>query len=510
MNSIQHASLLAGLLRSCLSQVTTLEAKTYTSSIYSCWLSTLGAALFCMFAILAAFLLPLLTPHRFEYSDMKRLRTYLLGAVTLVNIAVVLIWVIQMTTAHRDVVDDLELQLLNSMDTFLGKALDDAFKMVKQAANIWTFTGGALSDLHSLGTWMTPVMQDFYISSSLSTLRLGTTTGLEQGANGTSVGVRVLSRTLDGSGNCLKTFLPDGLSSDDVQFADVCNYDPRYTTWFEAGLDSIKYGVNNTLVIGDVYTIGETLRLGMGVATKLVQGSFAGVMTAEFVLDSVGAYFGSLIRGLDGTLFIASVDQTGQQDGLLLVSSRESISTIGLCRTSTDASIKKATDLIYDQTKYGTFYHVQADQDPVLLGKVLRDHVIVKASNASLTPGLLNIASLPREQLYSKFERWQDLTVSMAVLCMLAIWAISYRQCVRLEWRLETRESMATEERPQEASESEHEPDAMIQLYRLTRSAMLLLGQHREHGRQAIHQNDQARHLELESLPLSLADHHLK
>ena len=40
-------------------------------------------------------------------------------------------------------------------------------------------------------------------------------------------------------------------------------------------------------VIGDVYNIGETRKLGMGVATKMVQGSFVGVFAAEFVLDSV-------------------------------------------------------------------------------------------------------------------------------------------------------------------------------------------------------------------------------
>ena len=60
--------------------------------------------------------------------------------------------------------------------------------------------------------------------------------------------------------------------------------------------------------------------------------------------------------------------------------------------------------MIYEQTKYNTFYNVQADQDPVLLGKVLRDHVIVKASNTSLTPGLLNIISLERW----RFELWHQ------------------------------------------------------------------------------------------------------
>ena len=226
--------------------MTTLVEDAYTDFIQNTWIATLIASLFCISAQLAAFALPLLTPHRFEYFEMKEWRTCLLGAVTLVVMAVLLAWVIQETTAHRDAVDDLMSQFLESMDVFLEASVDDSFKMAKQAANVWALTGSALSNLEELSPWMSPLMQNFYNSSRLQTLRFGTTAGLEQAANGTSVGVRAMSRTLSGTESCLTTYLADGVTNDDVEFPDVCNYDPRYTTWFEHGRNSQKSGVNNT------------------------------------------------------------------------------------------------------------------------------------------------------------------------------------------------------------------------------------------------------------------------
>ena len=118
-----------------------MKEDAYTQFVYSSWLVTLVACICCYCAMSAAFVLPFFTPHRFDYSYVKQTRTYLLSTVTLVIILLVLMWVIRSTTLHRDVVDDLQSQLIESMDTFLGKALDDAFKMVKQAALLWTFTG---------------------------------------------------------------------------------------------------------------------------------------------------------------------------------------------------------------------------------------------------------------------------------------------------------------------------------------------------------------------------------
>ena len=81
-------------------------------------------------------------------------------------------------------------------------------------------------------------------------------------------------------------------------------------------------------VVGSLYNIGQTGRLGMGIAVRCNVGSFAGVWASEFVLDSVnsnfqaqcgitlpvaqvGMFLGQLQDGLHGTLFLASADSTG-------------------------------------------------------------------------------------------------------------------------------------------------------------------------------------------------------
>ena len=61
----------------------------------------------------------------------------------------------------------------------------------------------------------------------------------------------------------------------------------------------------------------DTGNLGLGVVTKCVRGSFVGVWAAEFTLDSAGSYLSLLKDDLHGTIFVASADSTGVQDGYL-------------------------------------------------------------------------------------------------------------------------------------------------------------------------------------------------
>ena len=62
-------------------------------------------------------------------------------------------------------------------------------------------------------------------------------------------------------------------------------------------------------------------KLGVGVATRLVRGSFVGAWVADFTLDSMGAYMALIKADLHGAIFVASADITGQQDGYLISSS---------------------------------------------------------------------------------------------------------------------------------------------------------------------------------------------
>lgn len=114
------------------------------------------------------------------------------------------------------------MQLTNSTDTALETSLVDSQKMVKQATNIWEFTGkrdsnlecrtlmtcfvGApVTDLATTSVWATKLLEDYHLSSRLGALRFATTTGLEQTTNSTYSnttfnGIRVLSHVFYGGG----------------------------------------------------------------------------------------------------------------------------------------------------------------------------------------------------------------------------------------------------------------------------------------------------------------------
>ena len=73
---------------------------------------------------------------------------------------------------------------------------------------------------------------------------------------------------------------------------------------------------------------------------------------------------------------------------------------------------------------------------------MLRDHSIIKAGNASITSGLLNVVSVGRSQLYREYDQWIDFTFTLAVLGMVALWMISYSQCYRMQVRVNCKESL--------------------------------------------------------------------
>ena len=120
--------------------------------------------------------------------------------------------------------------------------------------------------------------------------------------------------------------MADGVTVD-ATYPEDCNYDPRYlvgslyaalkpshvryTKWYVAGRENVGSGASQATVVGSLYSIGATDKLGMGVAIKCVRGEFAGTWAAEFVLDSVGAFMSQIKEGLHGTIFIASADPTG-------------------------------------------------------------------------------------------------------------------------------------------------------------------------------------------------------
>ena len=204
-----------------------------------------------------------MAPRAFSGTLFSLLITSVIALVTLTALT----WIGQTSTWHRDAADDLMHQLVRSMDTQLLASLQSSIKMVKEAHNMWSFTGAYMhhcsvflsrplgfvgapaSSLSSMNVWSTELMEDYYLSTKLSMLRYGTTSGLEQSVNTTTDGVRVLSRNFYGSADtaCLRSYYTDGTTTDGT--ADNCHSDPRYTDWYETSLGSTKDGSDYPAVI---------------------------------------------------------------------------------------------------------------------------------------------------------------------------------------------------------------------------------------------------------------------
>ena len=129
--------------------------------------------------------------------------------------------------------------------------------------------------------------------------------------------------------SCLRTYHSDGVTVD-TTYPEDCHYDPRHTPWYVAGRENTGSGASQATIVGSLYPIGATGKLGMGVAIKCFRGDFVGTWfvptdlsrvasvicgdlcrASEFVLDSVGTFMAQIKNGLHGTIFIASADPSG-------------------------------------------------------------------------------------------------------------------------------------------------------------------------------------------------------
>lgn len=222
-----------------------LKQDAYTPFVLYATVATIVLALSCGCAITLLFIRP------FQPSPQWSRFTLVSATVSLLAL-VFFLWTILVTVHHRDAVEDFMDQLTNSTDVFLDAALKDSLKMVKQAYQIWEFTGAETSALAPTTVWSAEMLQDFYDSSRLSTLRFATTAGLERSANATVEGVRVLNREFYGSGatrrECMVTYMADGTTHDSVNYPDDCHYDPRYTKWYDSGRGIFAGGSKNAQV----------------------------------------------------------------------------------------------------------------------------------------------------------------------------------------------------------------------------------------------------------------------
>ena len=121
----------------CCGQVVALAEDSYSEFIDKCSTATFIAAALCACIWVTLFLLPVMAPRAFSGTLFSLLITSVIALVTLTALT----WIGQTSTWHRDAADDLMHQLVRSMDTQLLASLQSSIKMVKEAHNMWSFTG---------------------------------------------------------------------------------------------------------------------------------------------------------------------------------------------------------------------------------------------------------------------------------------------------------------------------------------------------------------------------------
>ena len=135
-------------------QVIALAENSYAEFIDKCTTVTFAAAILCACVLVTIFLLPVMAPRKCPGMFFNLL---IISAIALVTITG-LMWIGQTAKWHRDAADDLMHQLVRSMDTLLLASLQASIKLVKEAHNMWSFTGlyvhHPLLSLSELGSWL--------------------------------------------------------------------------------------------------------------------------------------------------------------------------------------------------------------------------------------------------------------------------------------------------------------------------------------------------------------------
>ena len=393
--------------------VSALPKDAYTDDLK---MASVTSLVLCLIGVLVALLLvgiPWYMTYykwRFTIADaIQKLETIFLSIVVLVSVAGI-VWLICLSRSHGQAVSDFSTQVVASISVALGSRLDSSETMTEQATQTWLHTGAATGGLSILDSWATELMQDFYDNSRLSTLRFGTTAGLEQSANGTASGVRVLSRT--STSECLKTYLTDGTTSDSSTYPNQCDHDPRYTPWYEHA-----YSMTNQSGFTNTYNNAWIAAVGKASASS----SFKGVWASEFKIHvtSVGSVLESLKEGFTGSL--AVIEHSGI---VLSTSSGVSIEPAYSC---SDGYISSAAgDILAGKNTdwtdaSGTFY----SSNIVGVGQTSW------ARHPQASGKFVAVMSFDREQLYRIYDRTKSNILAI-VLVFIVVIGVAITQASRI------------------------------------------------------------------------------
>ena len=339
---------------------------------------------------------------------------------------VFVVWIIIISTNHREAVDNFGVQISNSINSTFEMQQASAKSMVQQATRLWWHTGQATASLSVVNKWTVTLLKAFNTNNGISTLRFATQSGLEQGVNGTSAGMRVLSRP--SSTACLATYIydstTDGVVSDASSYPDDCYYDPQFTDWYQRGrtledveADFTSTYANNTWLaaVAKACSTGPNCTASSAGTTAetswspTVGAAGEGVWSAEWRISTLQHSLSALLQGLEGSLAIADTN------AIILISSGGLTVTPAL--TCGDDYIQDAASQLNGETGFNW-----ADASGTVKG-----HNIV---SSSVNAGFVSFSSLARGQFYAIYE--ETLSSCLAIM-LVSTFILS--ACIDFVWK---------------------------------------------------------------------------
>ena len=244
------------------------------------------------------------------------------------------------------------------------------------------------------------MLQQYYSNAQISTLRFGTSGGLEESSNATSSGVSVLRRDSASYSKCLETYLSDGITKD-TAYADKCDYDPQYTDWFQAGKLSATPST-----FSDTYDNSWLASVSKACTGNDCSNGIAGIWASEWQISSISDSLAQLILGFEGSLGVIDFN------GIVLATS--SGITLEPALTCNDSFIREGSKESVGNTKYFKKGWSGALLRETFIGVGVLSWIDF-ANFPEVASSYFGMMALERRQLYREYEEARN--TGLAAVC---------------------------------------------------------------------------------------------
>ena len=278
--------------------------------------------------------------------------------------------------------------------------------MTKQAVSIWLYTGAPTTNLASMDSWTSILLQNYHTQAQISTLRFGTAGGLEESGNRTSSGANILRRDASSYSECLKVYLADGITLDTGRTAK-CDYDPKYTSWYQAG-----FLAANSSTFSDTYDNSWLAAVSKACAASNCSNGILGVWASEWQISSISFGLAQLIDGFEGSLAVIDFN------GIVLATS--SGVTVEPALTCNDSFIREGSKESVGNTNYFKDGWSGALLRETFIGIDVLSFLDF-ANFPDVTTEYFGMMALQRRQLYGKYEEVRNTGIAVVLFGLIFV-----------------------------------------------------------------------------------------